>query len=102
MRRRRADDAQQEHRVTTAQESLSEEQSRRTRRYLWSMGIRTVCFLAAIVTPSPWRWGFLVAAVILPYIAVVAANAGRENDDPARFAPTTGQRELGGTPPPPA
>ena len=40
------------HRVTSAQESLSEEQRRRTRRYLISMSIRTVCFIAAIVALS--------------------------------------------------
>ena len=68
------------HRVTSAQESLSEGQSRRTRRYLISMSIRTVCFLLAVFTNGWLQWAFLAGAVVLPYLAVVAANAGREND----------------------
>lgn len=46
------------------------------------MGIRTACVLAAIVVPGWPRWVFLAGAVILPYLAVVVANAGRENDEP--------------------
>jgi len=52
----------------------------RTRRYLWSMGIRTVCLLLAIVAHGPLRWGLVVCAVLLPWMAVVVANAGRERD----------------------
>ena len=68
------------HRITTAQTGLSQEQKARTRRYLISMGIRTVCFLAAVITTGWVRWVFLAGAVFLPYLAVVMANAGREND----------------------
>lgn len=68
------------HRVTSAQERLSEEQRRRTKRYLISMGIRTACFIAIIFTRGIWQWVFLAGAAFLPYVAVVAANAGREND----------------------
>ena len=68
--------------ITEAQRGLSQEQTGRQRRYLWSMGIRTACVLGAIVVPG-WPRGLLVAgAVVLPYIAVVVANAGRENDEP--------------------
>ena len=42
------------------------------------MMIRTACFLLAVILPSPWRWFALVGALLLPYIAVVVANAGRE------------------------
>ena len=68
--------------ITEAQRGLSQEQTGRTRRYLWSMGIRTACVLAAIVVPGWPRWVLVAGAVILPYIAVVIANAGRENDVP--------------------
>lgn len=79
------------HRVTSAQESLSEEQRRRTRRYLISMSIRTVCFIAAIVAHGWLQWAFLAGAAVLPYLAVIAANAGRENDEFATdpVAPTS-------------
>lgn len=68
--------------ITEAQRGLSQEQTGRTRRYLVSMGIRTACVLAAIVVPGWPRWFLLAGAVVLPYVAVVMANAGRENDDP--------------------
>jgi hypothetical protein len=72
---------QEVHRITDAEVPLSEEQAGRTRRYLVSMGIRTACLIGAVVAPSPWRWILVVGAIVLPYIAVVAANAGRERSD---------------------
>ena len=69
------------HRITDAEIPLSEEQVGRTRRYLWSMAVRTACFLGAIVAPSPWRWFLAVGALLLPYVAVVMANGGRERSD---------------------
>ena len=50
------------------------------RRYLVSMGIRTACFVLAVgaIVVLHWTvvgWILVVAAVILPYIAVVMANA---------------------------
>jgi len=66
--------------ITAAQRGLSAEQTNRTRRYLVSMAIRTVCVLAAIVVPGWPRWVLIAGAVALPYLAVVIANGGREND----------------------
>jgi len=65
------------HSITGAGESLSQEQTGRTKRYLISMTIRTACVLLAIVVPGWPRWVFLAGAVALPYLAVVAANSGR-------------------------
>jgi hypothetical protein len=65
-------------RVTNAPVPLDVDISRRTRRYLIQMGIRTVCFVLAIVVPGVLRWVFLGAAIVLPYVAVLLANAGRE------------------------
>lgn len=45
------------------------------RKYLFSMGVRTLCFLLAVIFSGPARWIFVVFAVILPYVAVVIANA---------------------------
>ena len=64
--------------ITNAQKGLAEDQSGRQRRYLYSMIIRTVCFLLTLVLPNPYRWITLAGAIFLPYIAVVIANAGRE------------------------
>ena len=67
-----------QHSISNVGESLSKDQSARQRRYFISMMNRTFCFILAVILPSPWRWIALVGAVTLPYIAVIAANAGRE------------------------
>jgi len=64
--------------ITSAQSGLSIDQSARQRRYFISMMIRTACFVLTVILPSPYRWIALVGALTLPYIAVIAANAGRE------------------------
>jgi hypothetical protein len=68
--------------VTGLPSSLQDDQNARMRRYLVSMGIRTVSFVLAVVAlyVLHWTvvgWAFVIAAVILPYIAVVVANATR-------------------------
>jgi hypothetical protein len=66
------------HSITSAPVSLSKDQSGRARRYFISMMIRTICFIATVLLPNPYRWFTLVAALFLPYISVIVANAGRE------------------------
>ena len=67
------------HSVTTAASGLTTQQSDRNRKYMWSMSIRMVCFGAALLTDGLIRWVFLGGSLILPWIAVVVANAGLEN-----------------------
>lgn len=62
-------------RITDARTSHSDDLSHRQKRYLASMGIRTLCFVGAVVVDSWLRWVLVVAALFLPYIAVVMANA---------------------------
>jgi hypothetical protein len=64
--------------ITSAPRRLSTDLGARQRRYLISMIIRTVCFLLTVALPSPYRWFALLGAMVLPYVAVVVANAGRE------------------------
>lgn len=66
------------YRITTARKSVADDQAARVRGYVISMSIRLVCFVLAVVTTGPLRWTFVVAAAIIPYIAVVFANGGRE------------------------
>ena len=48
-------------------------------RYFVQMGIRMACFLGAIFLADGWlRWVLIVGAVVLPYSAVLFANAGRD------------------------
>lgn len=42
------------------------------------MMIRTACFILTVILPSPYRWIALAGALLLPYVAVIVANAGRE------------------------
>lgn len=81
--------------ITSASRGLSEQQPDRTRRYLFSMGVRTACVVAAIFVPGWPRWVLIAGAVVLPYFAVVIANAGRENDEPGQLgAPVAAPRGL--------
>ena len=72
-------------RITAAPEPLAQDVARRQRRYLVQMGVRLVCFVLAFLTwshvPVWLSIAFLVAAVVLPYVAVIFANAGRERRD---------------------
>lgn len=63
-------------------------------RYFISMMVRTACFIATIFLPSPYRWIALVGALILPYVAVVIANAGRENSSDMNAQMIAPNREL--------
>jgi hypothetical protein len=76
--------------VTDAPRPMSEDIGYRQRRYLISMGVRTLCFGGAVVAAvagAPWWLAVLmvVGAVLLPYIAVVVANGGREPTASAVF-----------------
>lgn len=64
--------------ITSARRALSEDLHDRNMRYLFSMAVRTIFFVLMVVTPAPWRWVFAVGAVVIPYIAVTVASAGRE------------------------
>jgi len=79
--------------VTTAGKSPRDEQRERTRRYLLTMGLRTIILIAAVVLYAVhlhWAAAITAAAsLILPWIAVVAANAGptRSVEQPALYEP---------------
>ncbi|MGL4173324.1 MAG: DUF3099 domain-containing protein [Actinomycetota bacterium] len=74
--------------ITGAQASLDDDLGPRMRRYLISMSIRTICFVLAVVFTGTLRWIFIAAAVFLPYIAVVMANAApRKRPGAAEYRP---------------
>jgi Mn2+/Fe2+ NRAMP family transporter len=83
-------------RITTASASRNEEIAGRQRRYVISMTIRTICFVAAILVGGGWlRWVLVAAALLLPYVAVVMANAGHSRSDDFALLPGAAtQREL--------
>jgi len=68
-------------RITTAASNRADDIAARQRRYVLSMGIRTVCFVAAVVADGWLRWALIVAALLLPYVAVVMANNSDTRED---------------------
>ena len=61
--------------VTSVPPRAAEDRARRTRNYLLMMGVRTFCFVLAFFAEGWLRWTCVVLAVLLPYVAVVIANA---------------------------
>ncbi|WGX94193.1 DUF3099 domain-containing protein [Nocardioides sp. L-11A] len=87
-------------RITTAGSSPQDDLARRQKKYVIAMTIRTLCFVGAAISGAAglhWLWPILIAgAIILPYVAVVMANA---EDSRTTSLPLTGggdpQRQLG-------
>lgn len=71
--------------VSTIRPGLSVDIGNRFRRYLLTMGIRTLCFVGAVLTTGAVRWTLFTGALLLPYMAVVVANGGREPNRPGQL-----------------
>lgn len=82
MRKQSAGGSAEVFRITGARTGLQEDVRGRQRRYIISMAIRTASVILAVCLWNVERHVAIVALVlgaVLPYIAVVIANAGREN-----------------------
>ncbi len=75
--------------VTSLPQAPQDEVAHRVRRYAVTMTIRIICFaLMVLVQPYGWyTWVFAIAAAVLPYIAVVFANAGSDSTETAAESP---------------
>ncbi|AEN09167.1 MULTISPECIES: DUF3099 domain-containing protein [unclassified Streptomyces] len=87
-------------RITGARQSLADDVRGRQRRYIISMSVRTVSVVLAATLWNVERHVAVVAlalGVLLPYVAVVIANAGRENAPglPSTFVPAPMRPALG-------
>ncbi|MET9672530.1 DUF3099 domain-containing protein [Streptomyces sp. NPDC006482] len=87
-------------RITGARQGLADDVRGRQRRYIISMSVRTLSVIAAAVLWNVERHVAIVAlalGILLPYIAVVIANAGRENAPslPSTFVPAPVRPPLG-------
>ncbi|MEV7728094.1 DUF3099 domain-containing protein [Streptomyces sp. NPDC087917] len=79
-------------RITGARMGLEDDVRGRQRRYVISMVVRTLSVIATVVLWNVERHVAMVtlaAGLLLPYIAVVIANAGRESTPslPSHFVP---------------
>lgn len=61
--------------ATALPASPVDDRKRRMRSYSIAMSIRMVCLILVFVVPGWWKILFGVGAVVLPYVAVVLANA---------------------------
>ncbi|GAB3583807.1 DUF3099 domain-containing protein [Calidifontibacter terrae] len=64
--------------ATNLPSAPKDDRDSRVRNYVISMTIRTICFVLAVLLWAPVRWlsvVLMLAAVFLPYFAVVMANA---------------------------
>lgn len=94
--------------ITEAPVNADDEFDRRRKRYLVMMGLRAVCIVGAASTFSLSGWlaaGFVAAALVLPWSAVLIAN-DRPPKQELRFRRFLGgqqvQRQLTAAPEPPA
>ena len=69
--------------ITSVGRPLSQDVHDRTLRYLAAMGVRTACLVGAFLVDGWLTWVMIIGAVVLPYFAVVFANAGQERAKPA-------------------
>ena len=60
--------------ITSLPASPGEDRHRRMVNYSIAMGIRTVCVVIGIFMQGWWLLVFAIAAMVLPYFAVVLAN----------------------------
>ena len=60
--------------ITDARMATSDEMSARIRQYTITMSIRAACFISMVFVHGIFRWILFAGAVILPFIAVIAAN----------------------------
>ncbi|MFJ3583661.1 DUF3099 domain-containing protein [Streptomyces sp. NPDC090127] len=86
-------------RITGARQGLAEDVRGRERRYVISMTVRTLAVIAAILLWNVERHvsiAALVLGALLPYVAVVIANAGREKPPslPSTYVPGPTRPEL--------
>lgn len=68
--------------ITNARPGRTLDVETRTRRYLWTMGIRTVCFFAFLFVPGWWKIVAMSGAIVLPLIAVLLANQADHHPPP--------------------
>jgi len=67
--------AKQQQSITSLPRSPQDDRRSRMIRYTVAMTIRTICLVLCLVVPGWWRLLPAVGAIVLPYIAVVLANA---------------------------
>ncbi|ROP66695.1 DUF3099 domain-containing protein [Curtobacterium sp. PhB115] len=70
--------------ITTLPDSPEQDRAHRLSRYVWQMAIRVVLFVVAVLVYSIWHSWIavvpIVLAAVIPWVAVVIANAGSRTE----------------------
>ncbi|GGL69209.1 DUF3099 domain-containing protein [Curtobacterium sp. Csp1] len=68
--------------ITTLPDSPELDRAHRLSKYVWQMAFRVVCFVGAVLIWSAWHTWLavipIVAAAVIPWVAVILANAGSQ------------------------
>ncbi|WP_309617381.1 DUF3099 domain-containing protein [Salinibacterium sp.] len=62
--------------ITSLPESPQDDQRRRVVRYTVAMSVRVACVIACFFVQGWWLLVCVIAAIVLPYVAVIIANVG--------------------------
>jgi hypothetical protein len=66
--------------ITSLPDSPAQDRAHRLSRYIWQMAVRVVFFVGAVLVWSVWHTWLAVIPIVLagviPWVAVVIANAG--------------------------
>ncbi len=70
--------------ITTLPDSPEQDRAHRLSRYIWQMAVRVVLFIVAVLVWTTWHSWFavipIVLAAVIPWVAVVIANAGSRTE----------------------
>jgi len=64
--------------ITALPQSPQDDRRARMTKYLIAMGVRLVCIALCFVVQGWWLAVFAIAAIVLPYFAVILANVGHQ------------------------
>jgi Protein of unknown function (DUF3099) len=82
--------------ITTLPLSPDEERRSRMVKYSIAMGVRTLCVVSLLFVQGWWILVMVIAALVLPYLAVVIANTRSKG-----AAQAMAERPYAALPPPP-
>ncbi len=85
--------------ITELPQSPSDERRTRMIRYSIAMSVRMVCVIACFFAPGWWLLLPAIGAIVLPYVAVVLANArgsasGASVERPGAIVPFPRPRDV--------
>ncbi|EYT66782.1 hypothetical protein H489_0100990 [Curtobacterium flaccumfaciens UCD-AKU] len=70
--------------ITSLPDTPEQDRAHRLSRYVWQMAIRVVLFISAVLVYSTWHSWLavipIVLAAVIPWVAVVIANAGSRTE----------------------